>query len=179
MILRKTCLTMAAIFGISMANTTEAATVPVSYWGSYGEPGWFTGTFSGRDLNGDNQISIDELTSWTGRYEIYSSGGQVDSRATRPDSFLFTVLPGGKGMVATSATFSYRHWFCGYPQEPCWVYEFSFPGAPLWEWLPLEDSIETGNVSYMSAVPLPGGLPLIAGGIGALAIMRRRQKVNA
>lgn len=174
---------MACTAVVALGSPGEGKAAVAEYWGSFSDMGW-TGQFSGTDLNGDGKLTGDELAYASGIYWNGTWGlGQFYGEADRFDHFVFSFVSPTQAIIEVEHTFRYKDWHCGgWGQEPCSFYEVLYPGSPLYSEVSRSFPATIHNVSFSysgvipAPVPLPAGAPLMAAGIGALALIRRRKR---
>ena len=165
------CAVMAAFGG---AGEGKAATVDgpaVLYVGQLDWP-YPGGRFWGVDANGDGMVTGAELDGISLFFDNRNYGPGQHYWTTRSvGDFLFRDLGFGRGIVSGVAYVTYAYRLCGdWNSLPC------LPGELTEKWVNVDIPFSDVPVSYVSSVPLPAGAPLMAAGIGALALIRRRKR---
>ncbi|MDO5704748.1 MAG: VPLPA-CTERM sorting domain-containing protein [Paracoccus sp. (in: a-proteobacteria)] len=167
----------AALVVVGLAGAADAAAV--QYNGTF-DDGHIYGWFSGISATGGNTITGAELKDFHITFDNRNySPGQYYHQTSSVRDFLFQDFGDGLGKLSGWANLTiWESWCGGWMQEPC------LPGEEGGWYVERDWYFTTDRVAFdrndltPAPVPVPGSLPLIAGGIGALALLRRRQKVN-
>ncbi|MDO5613503.1 MAG: VPLPA-CTERM sorting domain-containing protein [Paracoccus sp. (in: a-proteobacteria)] len=164
----------AAAVAMGLAAPVNAAVA--EYHGSFDE-GYIKGHFVGLDLEGngvvtkllDFHIAFDDMNYGSHSYFYIESSTATD--------FKFIDHGDWSGSLNGTAFISYWVPLCdSWNTPPCMPGDM--PGYDYFD----QWRFETTSVEFVrydltpAPVPVPGTLPLIAGGIGALAVLRRRRK---
>lgn len=150
----------------------EAATVTT--YNAQWNDGYHSGYLWANDLNDDSTITLNEVTEFYMLFDNMNGGpGQylVDSRS--PTALKFTTDGNGHGLLSGTAHVRYHI-------RPCapWT---SGPDCPLGDdvglnWMDDDWNFSDVAATYVSSVPLPAAAPMLVGGVGALAVLRRRRR---
>lgn len=174
--IRAICATIFTIacVGTSLPTAAEAATL---YVGGFYDIG--TGHFEGVDADENGVLTQYELTLFDYTFKL----GKYGPFGTTEGNFELSGLFDPDMHVVASGTLQYQNWFCGGMLKPCDLYAAENPQWPLWEYAYLDWFVDTSQVfltrvEYLTpaAVPVPATLPLLAGGVTALAVVRRRRR---
>ncbi|MDO5631524.1 MAG: VPLPA-CTERM sorting domain-containing protein [Paracoccus sp. (in: a-proteobacteria)] len=166
----------AAAVALGLAAPASAAVAQYEGWF---DDGYISGYFVGLDVDGSGTVT--KVSDFHIAFDNYNgSPGQYYIESDTAITFNFFDLGQGLGRLYGTALVSYWIALCdGWNTPPCMPGDM--PGYEQFDsW-----SFQTTAVDFIrtdlapAPVPVPGTLPLIAGGIGALAVLRRRRKAAA
>lgn len=173
--IRNFMIAAVAALGLSAPGADAA----VQYDGTFND-GYIYGWFSGIAAGDGYTITGAGLTDFHITFDNRSGGpGQYYYATDSVSGFLFRDLGAGLGAISGTAYVTLWEAWCNIPGDrPCFPDEI--PGQYVYRSMSFEtDQVTFNRVDLSPApVPVPGSLPLVAGGIAALAVLRRRRKAH-